>query len=165
MRFVRVRHVGATGIPLEPARVRLALVILLLINRFPHSHVECCDAGVLRRSVGNYDHRPCHRMILPDRARSPVPWCDGEQSKIRMQEPRAKNSGTKIGKSGSRGRNRGLTREAEAGKVVGSVDAICPSAALRLRAAGFAAARPERRARRHALRRGARRSYPTAHRQ
>jgi hypothetical protein len=34
----------------------------------------------------------------------------GKQSKIRMQEPRVKNSGSKIGNSGHKGRNRGLTR-------------------------------------------------------
>jgi hypothetical protein len=47
------------------------------------------------------------RMILADRARSLVHWSDGEQSKIRMQEPRAKISGRKIGDGARRAEEAG----------------------------------------------------------
>jgi hypothetical protein len=39
-------------------------------------------------------------MILTARARSLVHWCDGQQSKIRMQDSRVMMSGTKIGDGG-----------------------------------------------------------------
>jgi hypothetical protein len=49
-------------------------------------------------------------MILTDRARSLVHWCDGEQSKIRMQETEGKISRRKIGDSGKEGRNGTVSR-------------------------------------------------------
>jgi hypothetical protein len=49
-------------------------------------------------------------MIFTGRARSLVPWCDGEQNKISMQEPTVKISGRKIGNSGQEGRNGEVSR-------------------------------------------------------
>src|SRR5262249_34442094 len=70
-----------------------------------------------RRSPGHSPWRPSPsrppshlQMILTDRARSLVHWCDGEQSKLRMQEPKVEISRSKIGNSGSTGGNRVLTR-------------------------------------------------------
>jgi hypothetical protein len=79
-----------------------------------------------------------------NRARSLVRWCDGEQSKIRMHECGVKISGRKIGNSGNRGGNSGLTRTGRrrqsrryGGRRPG------PSAPIgRPHAAGFVAARP-----------------------
>jgi hypothetical protein len=41
---------------------------------------------------------------------SPVRWCDGEQSKVSMQELWGKITGSRIGNGGNRGGNGGLTR-------------------------------------------------------
>jgi hypothetical protein len=50
-------------------------------------------------------------------------WCDGQQSKIRMQEFRHKISGRKVGKGGQTGGKQRLTRHSESGEVVDVVDA------------------------------------------
>jgi len=62
-------------------------------------------------------------MILNDRARSPVHLCDGELSKIRMQESRVKISGRKIRNSGTGTRNGEVSRQTRRREIVGTVDA------------------------------------------
>jgi hypothetical protein len=49
-------------------------------------------------------------MILIDRARSLVHWCDGQRSKIRMQDSKGKISGRKTRNSDRARGNRRLTR-------------------------------------------------------
>ena len=53
-----------------------------------------------------------------------VHWCDAERSKIRMQELSVTISSSKIGNSGNKDRNRGLTRAGRGGKVVDLVNVV-----------------------------------------
>ena len=62
-------------------------------------------------------------MILIDRARSLVHWCDAQWSKIRMRGSRGKIGGRKIGNSGQTEGNKQLIRAYGSGKVVHVVDA------------------------------------------
>jgi hypothetical protein len=69
--------------------------------------------GAWRSRGARHDHQMVQR-------------CDGQQSKISMQDSRVKISGSKIdnsGNRGNRGRNRGLTRAGRRRKVVDVVDA------------------------------------------
>jgi hypothetical protein len=69
-----------------------------------------CSKEKIYDWLARVERRRTHlRMILTGRTRSLVHWCDGHWNKIRMQGPRAKISGSKIGNSGSRGRKQGLT--------------------------------------------------------
>jgi hypothetical protein len=54
---------------------------------------------------GHHGHRPHSQVILTVRARSLVHWCDGQLSKIRMQESGVKISGRTISDSGQDSRN------------------------------------------------------------
>jgi hypothetical protein len=143
-------------------RLRIREVVPRALVRLAHRAPSVVQVVALG-DRGHHGHQPHLQMILIDRARSLVHWCDGQQSKIRMQEPRGKISGNKLGNSGNRGGNSGLTRTGrrrQSRRCRGR--RTCPSALLGhgMRAARFrGGAACGLYARRHGLRPGARRAH------